>query len=92
MPLVNHAFPRATPAIFVIFTGSEQQSPLLLLVRTQIRPLRRFGQNPLFLARDKGTVYQKHRSVGPRAVVLHRQERPNWRLHLPLGPGDLEDA
>ena len=26
-PLVNHAFARVTPAIFVVFTGSEQQSP-----------------------------------------------------------------
>ena len=29
MPLVNHAFPPVTPAIFVVFMGSEQQRPCL---------------------------------------------------------------
>ena len=48
MLLLNHAFAHVTPAIFVIFvifTGSEQQSPSLLL-RTRIRHFRRFGQKP----------------------------------------------
>ena len=34
---------------------------LVLLVRLQIRHFRLFRQNPLILAGDKGTVYQKHR-------------------------------
>ena len=48
MPLVNHAFARATPAIFVIFVVSRGPSAkaLVLLVRTRIRHFRRFRQKP----------------------------------------------
>ena len=64
MPLVNHAFARVTPAMCVVFTESEQES-LVLRARTQIRHVRRFRQNPLFLASDKDTVYQKHGFLDP---------------------------
>ena len=66
-PWVKHAFARVTPAISsfsAFFIGSEQERPCLL-VRTQIPHFRRFRQNSLFLAGDKGTVYQKHRFLDP---------------------------
>ena len=46
--LVNHAFARGTPAIFVIFVVSQGLSnkALVLLVRMQICHFRRFRQNP----------------------------------------------
>ena len=53
VPLVNHAFARATPAIFVIFvvlTGSEQESPCFT---GQDAP---FSSKSPLLAGDKGTV------------------------------------
>ena len=48
VPLVNHAFARGTPAIFVVFVVSRGLSSkaLVLLARTQIRHFRRFRQNP----------------------------------------------
>ena len=64
MPLVNHAFARVTPAIFVIFVVSPGLSSkaLVFLVRAQIHHLRRFRQKPPLLggtkARfSKGTVF-----------------------------------
>ena len=72
MPLADHAFARVTPAIFVIFIvfmGSEQQSPCFILVRTKIRHFRRFRQTPVSLAGDKGTVYQWHRVCDPDMCV-----------------------
>ena len=56
MPLVNHAF---VLVIFVVFLGSEQQSPCFTgwNANSSFSP---FSSKPLFLARDKGTVYQKH--------------------------------
>ena len=53
MNLVNHAVARVAPAIFVIFvvfTGYESKS-LVLLGRSQIRHVCHFRQNPL-LAKD----------------------------------------
>ena len=65
--LVNHAFARGTPAIFVIFVVSRGLSSktLVLLVRMQIRHFRRFRQNPPFFLAGKSTVYQKHRFSDP---------------------------
>ena len=57
MPVVNHAFARVTPAIFVVFvvfTGSEKKA-LVLQVTTQIRHFAVFVKT-LCLAGDKGTV------------------------------------
>ena len=52
----KHAFGKPclcpTPAIFVVSTGSEQQSPCFTGYRTQIRYFRRFRRNPLLLAGD----------------------------------------
>ena len=48
VPLVNHAFARGTPAIFVIFSSKT----LVLLVRTQIRHFRRFRQKTPSFWRD----------------------------------------
>ena len=63
-PLVNHAFARVTPAIFVIFVVTQGLSSkaLVVLVRTQMRQLRRFRQKPPLFgwtkARfTKGTVF-----------------------------------
>ena len=48
MPLVNHAFARGTPAIFVIFVVPRGLSSKthVSLVRAQIRHFRRFRQKP----------------------------------------------
>ena len=65
MPLVNLAFARARPALFVIvfvFTGSEQQSPCFSLFSP-------FSSKPSLLAGDKGTVYQKHRFWDPGRLM-----------------------
>ena len=53
--LVNHAFARGTPTIFVIFVVSRGLSSkaFVLLVRMQIRHFRRFRQKPLVLAGQK---------------------------------------
>ena len=67
MPLVNHAFARMTPAIFVIFvvlTGSEQESPCFTGQNAN-SSFSAFLSKPLFLAGDKGTVYQRHRFLDP---------------------------
>ena len=45
VPLVNHAFARGTPAIFVVSRGLSSKT-LVLLVRTQICHFRRFRQKP----------------------------------------------
>ena len=61
--LVNHAFARGTPAIFVIFVSRGLSSKALVsLVRMQIRHIRRFRQKKPSFWLDKSTVYQKHRS------------------------------
>ena len=46
---------------FSSFSQGLSSKVFVLLVRKQIRHFRRVRQNPLFLARDKGTVYQRHR-------------------------------
>ena len=67
MPLVNHAFARVPPAIFVIFVVFSRglsSKALVLLVRMQIRHFRRFRQKnkkPVFRGTKarftKGTVF-----------------------------------
>ena len=50
--LVNHASARVTPANFVVFVVSRwlRSKTLVLVVRTQIRPLAVFIENPLILS------------------------------------------
>ena len=43
---------------FLSFSWGLSSKALVLLVLTQILHFRRFRQHPLFLAGDKGTVYQ----------------------------------
>ena len=72
MLLVNHAFARVTLAIFVIFvvlTGCEQET-LVLLLRAQIRHFCRFRQNTSFWQGTKaqftkGTVFWTLRDSFP---------------------------
>ena len=67
MLLVDHAFARVTQAIFVIFvvfTGSEQQSPCLL-GRTQVCHFRRFRQNPFFWQGTKARFTKSTVSATP---------------------------
>ena len=96
--LVNHAFARGTPVIFVIFVVSRGLSSktLVSLVRMQIRHFRRFRQKPPLFGRDKGTVYQKHRFRDPEKVRListsvdckqrfsHRMKKASPPLWSPL--------
>ena len=65
--LVNHAFARGTPAIFVIFVVSRglRSKALVSLVRTQICHFRLFPQKPPFLAGQKHGL-PKAPLLGPR--------------------------
>ena len=82
VPLVNHAFACVTPAIFVVFvdfTGSAQQS-LVLLVRTRICHFRRIRQNALLKARfTKGTLFETLRE----APSCERPPYPNGQSPAP---------
>ena len=73
MLLVNHAFARVTPAIFVVLTGSDEQSPCLL-GKIQICHFRSFHQKPSVWHR---TQAQLNKGTGFATPKQQNQIIPN---------------
>ena len=79
VPLVNHAFVRVTPAIFVIFVVSRGSSSkaLALLVRTQIRHFRHFRQKPPLSGGSKHTArFTKSTVFGTPTIANNSDNSP----------------
>ena len=88
--LVNHAFARGTPAIFVIFVVSRGLSSktFVLLVRMQVRHFRCFRQKPPFLGGTKARFTKSTVSWTPKCRVLGSVARGSTGTCGPVHSGN----